>query len=318
MTASEQAAAFSVLAGVLDVVYGPPGTVGRPLLIGPDTHSFHDAGSSTKQVLTYLSNFTRTTASILHAVTHHEYIEIDAANVLNATFLDNSAAIAHAVVKAVRGASPTVQVWAGEIGPHNGGTMPNPNCAGNHVCGRFGSAVWYADSLAAKATAGYSVYCRQDLIGADYGLLNYTTLAPSPDFWLLALWKQLVGTRVFAVAPTAGLLTLRSYAFCSVRGSNLTLVIINLDEAPACITSPIFAAPNATMALYTMTAGEGGVVSASALLNGRPLVLDNAGRVPDLPGVSQSVLPGATITLAPVSVNFVLIPLASADAALCP
>jgi hypothetical protein len=30
----------------------------------------------------------------------------------------------------------------------------------------------YADSLGAKAFHGYTGHCRQDLIGADYGLLD--------------------------------------------------------------------------------------------------------------------------------------------------
>jgi hypothetical protein len=78
--------------------------------------------------------------------------------VLDPKFLDLSASIAAAMVAGVRAVSPTLEIWAGEIGPHNGGTYGpggvTPTCAGNHVCGRFGSALWYADSMAAKAAAG--------------------------------------------------------------------------------------------------------------------------------------------------------------------
>ena len=90
---------------------------------------------------------------------------------LDPSFLDITASIASAVVSGVRNVSATVGVVAGEIGPHNGGTYGpggvTPNCAGNKVCGRFGSALWYADSMATKAAAGYAAYCRQDVIGAD-------------------------------------------------------------------------------------------------------------------------------------------------------
>lgn len=88
---------------------------------------------------------------------------------LNATFLDLSASIAKQTVAAVRAVSPTLGVIAGEIGPHNGGSYAPggvvPNCSGNHVCGRFGSALWYADSMSAKAAAGYESFNRQDVIG---------------------------------------------------------------------------------------------------------------------------------------------------------
>lgn len=71
MTAAEQAAAFVVLSGVLDDVYGA-GSPARPTLVGPDTHSFRDAGSSIAVVLKYLQDFARGAAGVLHAITHHE------------------------------------------------------------------------------------------------------------------------------------------------------------------------------------------------------------------------------------------------------
>ena len=148
MTAAQQAAAFVALAALADDVFGK-GAADRPALVGPDTHSFKDAGSDVTKLIAYLKEFAAAAAPVLSAITHHEYIEITADNVLNATFLDLSATLAREMVAAVRAVSPTLAVWAGEIGPHNGGTYGpggvTPNCAGNKVCGRFGSAIWYAD-----------------------------------------------------------------------------------------------------------------------------------------------------------------------------
>ena len=143
MSARQQADAYAVLSVMLDSVYGA-GAADRPRLVGPDTHSLHDAGESSKAILAYLAAFTTAVGPALHAVTHHEYIEVAVNNVLNATFLDQSANIAAGVVAANRAVSPTVEVWAGEIGPHNGGTTPNPNCADNKICGRYGSAMCVA------------------------------------------------------------------------------------------------------------------------------------------------------------------------------
>ena len=310
MTAAEQAGAFAVLSSTLDGIYGAGAD--RPLLVGPDTHSFRDAGSSDTAVLKYLGAFATAAGKHLHAITHHEYIEIDAKNVVNATFLDTSQNIARRVVAAVRAANSTLQVWAGEIGPHNGGTTPNPNCAGNKVCGRFGSAMWYADSMSAKALAGYSVYCRQDVIGADYALLNSSTHAPSPDYWLLALWTRLVGPIVLNTTLTPATSSVRAYSYCAAGGGHVTLVLINLAAAEECVALPSWGVANATQ--YTLTPGPGGVESATTLLNGAVLVLDGAGRLPALAGVS--VAPGSVV-LPPLSVSIVTVPLAPGAVPAC-
>jgi hypothetical protein len=90
MTHEQQAAAYAVLAAALDSVY-PAGDPTRPLLVGPDPSGFHVAPSldpKMQQRLDYLVNFTNAAGALLTAVTHHEYIEIDAANVTSSAFLD--------------------------------------------------------------------------------------------------------------------------------------------------------------------------------------------------------------------------------------
>ena len=93
-----------------------------------------------------------------------------ATSVLNASFLDRTGDIARAVVAGVRAVSASAPVWAGEIGPHTGNSAGNASagdCGGNLLCGRFGSTLWYADSMGAKAAAGYDAFFRQDLVGAS-------------------------------------------------------------------------------------------------------------------------------------------------------
>ena len=318
MTAVEQAAAFRVLSGVLDDVYGSSSD--RPVLLGPDPHSFKDAGSALPVTVRYISDFVEAAGDILAYATHHEYIEIDYQNVVDPTFLDLTNTIAQAVVAGVRNVSATVGVVAGEIGPHNGGTYgPGgvvPNCAGNKVCGRFGSAIWYADSMSTKAAAGYALYCRQDVIGADYGLINSTSLAPSADYWLLVLWKRLVGPRVLAVSGLPPKATTRAYAFCAAPSatSTATLVLINLADASACVGLPAgFAQPGAPLTQYSLTPGAGGVTSADTLLNGVPLVVGADGQLPALAG--KTVAQAGGVTLPPLSVTLLTVPLAGGVAA---
>ena len=49
---------------------------------------------------------------------------------------------------------PGVEIWAGEIGPHNGGTVP---CAASGRPTRwtnFADSFWYMDAMASKAANG--------------------------------------------------------------------------------------------------------------------------------------------------------------------
>ena len=342
MSAAQQAAALRALSALLDELWGPGGA-GRPRLVGPDTHSIHDAGSPNSQVLAYLAAFASAAADLpLHAVTHHEYIEVDWRNALNASFLDQTALLAQQVMAAVRAVSPSVEVWAGEISLHNGGggsgaNATPTNCADNRACGRFASLIWYADAMASKAAAGYQVFCRQDAVGADYALLNATTTAggawayaPTPDFWLLLLWHSLVsgapGARanVLGVSAAAAPASTRAYAFCAAGApggaKSVTLLLLNLDAAPACVATPDFAAPGQPLTQYALTPGAGAegdspVESFQALLNGRLLQLDAQGRVPALAGASVDGAQG--IQLPPMSVSFVLVPVAAGAVPAC-
>lgn len=115
---------------------------------------------------------------IIHAYTHHEYTELTADVALDPGFLDNTYGIGRQVVEAIRAAGGQAgldapgsaqqqqpEIWAGEIAGHNGGGVPG-------FAGMLRHSYWYADALGAKAKAGYGAVCRQDLIGASYGLLS--------------------------------------------------------------------------------------------------------------------------------------------------
>jgi heparanase 1 len=308
LTFEQQAAAYAVLSGALDEVF-PAGDPTRPLLVGPDPSGFHVAPSLDPKMqsrLDFLVNFTNAAGAGLSAVTHHEYIEIDAANATSSAFLDATRQIGRQVVAAVRGtAFPDMPVWAGEIGPHNGGNTP-PNCEGNGVCGRYGSALWYADAMGAKAREGYAAFFRQDFLGADYGLVNYTSFAPSPDFWLLAIWRRAVGTGVLNVsqaqAPYSH--TTRVYAFCGRISGTFALVVVNLNAAAsACVAAPGLAGA-APRTQWVLQPGQGGVLAAEVLLNGSPLALDAGGRAPDLSGAAAPA--GEPLTVPPLGIALAL------------
>jgi heparanase 1 len=301
--ASQQASALFQLSALLDDIYG--NGPDRPVFVGPDASGFHVPlpDQKSENIIAYMTEYLSRTQTILRAITHHEYIEIDYTNVLNHSFLDNTRNIAKNVVAAIRAINATTEIWAGEIGPHNGGDFPNPNCQTNRVCGRFGSTIWYADAMASVARVGYAAFQRQDFLGADYGLVNYTSFVPMPDYWMLLLWQRLVGTIVLDAHNGKGVPSTRAYAYCQrAVHSRVVLVLLNLDAADACVTLPADLVVGSNFTQWSLTGGDGGIESADILLNDVVLALDANGRVPSADGVSGS---GGIATLEPESVTFI-------------
>ena len=125
LTPQETAADFWTLCHVLARVY--PDATHRPLLFGPDPHSFKGVPVSTEK-LDFLRGFAeqaRDTQLPLHGVTHHEYIEVGNERSLQPSVLDMTLSIAFTVNGTVRSVLPDTALYAGEIGPHNGGS---PGC----------------------------------------------------------------------------------------------------------------------------------------------------------------------------------------------
>ncbi|KAK2432469.1 heparanase protein [Trifolium repens] len=58
------------------------------------------------------------------------------------------------------------------------------------------------DQLGISSKYNTKVYCRQTLIGGNYGLLNTTNFTPNPDYYTgnALLWHQLTGKSVLAVS----------------------------------------------------------------------------------------------------------------------
>lgn len=139
----------------------------QPKIIGPDTHGLHVSPPSAS-ILAYLSDFCGNATAYgvpLHALTHHEYIEVndDTANGTYFSSLDpavlNVTTSISAAVNASLGARSGVQLWAGEIGPHNGGSPPCDHSSMRWA--NFADIFWYADALGATARNGYDAFCRQ-------------------------------------------------------------------------------------------------------------------------------------------------------------
>jgi len=260
---------------------------------GPDPHSLHDAtGEQLDWIARWLTHC-RALGVPIHGVTHHEYIEVDPTTrgFTAPTRLALNSAVAAAVNTTVRAVDANVQIWGGEIGPHNGGSPPCDHSSMRWAV--FGDAFWYADALASKARSGYAGFCRQDYIGADYGLVDCATGTPLPDFYVALLWTHVMGPTVLQVHltnPTTGKAlgdggVVRAAAHClapreSHDGPNggVGIMLINLSNRST--TAHFDAALGDLKRVYVLEANDdvassltavGGLLGTGATLNGAPL-----------------------------------------------
>jgi heparanase 1 len=311
-----------------------PDETRRPVLFGPDPHSLHGpTGSQLDWIASWLDSMAAKGVPV-HAVTHHQYTEVDpsANGFTSATKLSLNGAIAAAINKTVRDHSSTARVFGGEIGPHNGGSPPCDHTSMRWAV--FGDSFWYADNLAAMAKNGYSGLCRQDYIGADYGMVDCSTGAPLPDYFTALLWARTMGPNVLSSAATDKVTgkpqppetsAMRIYAHCTNKGTamysdtsgGVTILAINLGDTPSTLHFP--AVLGEVVHEYILTpssdassslSGLEGLLSTVALLNGTPLRIEHDGSVPSMPPVihTQAGPGGASVIAPPTSVGFFVLP----------
>jgi len=180
-----------------------------------------------------------------------------------------------------------------------------------------------ADSLAAKAKNGYSGVCRQDYIGADYGMVDCITGSPLPDFYTALLWAMTMGPTVLdstavatagGKAPPAETSAIRVYAQCSTSGpqGSVTVLAINLGSNTTVVH--FGAAGGGVVEEYVLTpsgdaaaslSGVAGLMGTNAELNGALLKLGAGGA---LPAVVPAAKQAADATAPPTSVAFFVLP----------
>lgn len=227
---------------------------------------------------------------------------------------------------------PWASAWVGE----SGGAY---NSGGRLVSDTFVNSFWYLDQLGMASKYNTTVYCRQTLIGGNYGLLNKTTFVPNPDYYSALLWHQLMGKGVLLVDRNASSF-LRSYAHCSKGRAGITLLLINLSNqttfiiniqnglnnnlrAEETITqreSPFIEGLKRTVKWvgheasggpvfreeYHLTPKDGYLRSQTLVLNGMPLELEDDGDIPSLDPVLLNV--NSPIYIAPLSIAFIVLP----------
>lgn len=120
------------------------------------------------------------------------------------------------------------EVWAGETAIRtNGGSRPD-------VDNTFRSSFYYVNQLGTVSASGNAVAARQTLSGGEYALLNHTTFAPHPDFWIAAGFHALAVNFSVLVTPAPGGTretgAVRAFAHCA-RGGGRFVQLSNLATA---------------------------------------------------------------------------------------
>ncbi|GKV35562.1 hypothetical protein SLEP1_g43812 [Rubroshorea leprosula] len=230
---------------------------------------------------------------------------------------------------------PWSSAWVGE----SGGAY---NSGGPHVSNTFVNSFWYLDQLGMASKHHTKVYCRQTLIGGNYGLLNTTTFLPNPDYYSALLWHRLMGRGVLAVDSDASPL-LRSYAHCTKGRPGVTLLLLNLSNQTNFILTVqnqlnIEVSRNNRRDRFTdglkrtfswvgiketdknlfreeyhLTPKDGYLQSQTMVLNGLPIEPTEAEHIPELEPVHLDLT--SPISIAPLSISFIVFP--NMDAPAC-
>lgn len=281
--------------------------------------------------------------NVLNAMTHHIY-NLGAGNdpqvanrILNPQYLSQISDTFRSLQLTIQRHGPWSAPWVGEAGgAYNSGSR--------QVSNTFLNSFWYLDQLGQSAKYDTKVYCRQTLIGGNYGLLDTDTFVPNPDYYSALLWHRLMGTRVLSI-DISGSSYLRAYAHCGKQKGGVALLLLNLHRSMGFMISVrndlnidlaegqgirrdnafvhglkrtvSWVGSKASDGLkkreeYHLSAKDGSPFARTMVLNGAPLELTEDGDIPQLYPVQVSV--NSPIYVAPLSIAFVVFPDFEAEA----
>ncbi|KAJ7957716.1 heparanase-like protein 3 [Quillaja saponaria] len=289
----------------------------KPLVIAPG--GFFDAN--------WFKEFISKTKKSLDVATHHIYnlgAGVDehlVERILDPSYLDGEANTFSSLQNILKNSATSASAWVGEAGgAYNSGH--------NLVSNAFVYSFWYLDQLGMASTYDTKTYCRQTLVGGNYGLLDTTTFIPNPDYFSALLWHRLMGRHVLSTS-FSGSKKIRAYAHCSKYSKGVTLLLINLDSSTTVQAQVAF---NSSLILrhkreshkskiiklpqgyvsetarqeYHLTPKDGDLHSRTMLLNGKILTVNSTGDIPPLEPVY--VNSSTPIVVAPFSIVFAHIP----------
>ncbi|XP_078437591.1 heparanase-like protein 1 isoform X2 [Wolffia australiana] len=316
---------------VVDRLYVFP--LSRPLLVAP-------GGFFDKEW--YTSFLQLSGPYVADVVSHHLYSLgpgdnpklVD--NILNNRHLDYSGNTFRDLKQTILKHGAWASTWVSEAGgSHTSG--------GRHISDTFINSLWYLDEMAQAAKSNTKTYCRQSLMGGNYGLLDLRSFKPNPDYYSALLWHRLMGSKVLDYS-FAGPPSLRVYAHCAQHKAGITLLFINLhrqDKAIVTVRNDLKVAvaerngiqrDNAVVRGLKRAVSWVGKISAAktgreeyhlssdgdfrsknVLLNGRRFEITEKGDVPNFDPLISAL--GTPVAVPPLSIVFAVFP--NLDATAC-
>ncbi|CAA0821074.1 Heparanase-like protein 3 [Striga hermonthica] len=255
------------------------------------------------------------TNGTLDVITHHTYplgpgSESDTKlmdKILNATALDKGAEVFRRLYEILKKSETSTVAWIGE----SGGVY---NSGRDGITNTFLFSFWYLDHMGLASVYDTKVYCRQTLIGGNYGLLNTTSFVPNPDYYSALLWHRLMGKRVLSTR-FRGTKSIRAYAHCAKPSKGITILLINLDGKTKVRAKLDFNSKHGSKGPnngklyreeYHLSPFDGNLQSQTVLLNGEALTVGPSGAIPTLKPVR--VASSGPVTIYPHTIVFVHVP----------
>uniref|UniRef100_A0A2P2M797 Heparanase-like protein 3 n=1 Tax=Rhizophora mucronata TaxID=61149 RepID=A0A2P2M797_RHIMU len=155
---------------VVDRTYS--GVEQKPLILAPGGFFVED----------WYKDFLDKSENSVDVITHHIYNlgpGIDqhlVEKILNPSYLDGEASTFRNLRNTLKSSATSAIAWVSE----SGGAY---NSGHKLVSNAFVYSFWYLDQLGMASVHDTKTYCRQSLIGGNYGLLNTTTFVPNPDYY---------------------------------------------------------------------------------------------------------------------------------------
>jgi len=170
-------------------------------------------------------------------------------------------------------------------------------CGGSPWAATFVDTFRYLDQMGRLAKQGVSAVFHNTLAASEYGLIDSNGFVPRPNYWAALLWRRLMGPVVLDTGSAPGGLHL--YAQClRAHPGGVALLAINLGARAASVN--LAGSPAEVYALRAPS-----LSSTAVLLNGTPLTLDAHAQLPDFRPLRTR---GATLAIAPQSIDFIALP----------
>ena len=166
-------------------------------------------------------------SDVIYRLTYHHYPNCNYPSSNNGSVFDLSCLESiHSVASdynSIAGKYSNLEAWMGEGSEHSGGGTANVS---NTMIDNF----YYVYQLSTVLTYGIYGTIRSDLTGGDYELIDHITFEPNPDYWILYVWKQLIGDKLYysTLLPSDG--NVRVFGFSLKNDENsIVLAAINFD-----------------------------------------------------------------------------------------